>query len=311
MKINIEAAENLGTTKIGSRFKDSAPPTIIVIGCGRGGTSAISTIINELEIFTGRNSTPPTYEDANLAHALESKDLNAARNIILDYNKKHNIWAYKRPSSIEFLETIHKTFINPAYIFIFRDPQSVAFRASQTEQTDHLDSIQKTLLNYQRAVDFIKKHNPTGLIISYEKTVLNPQNVIQQIAELAGVPTPSSETVKRIANKVIPSPEPYIENLRTTNFIAYIDEHSTQKLTGWAAIRNSTDPCILQLRDENRVISEHTANIRRPDVKSAGVHISEVCGFSIDIAKHPNPRKLKLYLKDTEIYINKNPTTSL
>jgi len=67
----------------------------IVIGVGRGGTSAIAASLNTLGITLSGDFNEPIYEDIEMAKAFRSRDWRSFKRLIASYEAKYQKFAWK------------------------------------------------------------------------------------------------------------------------------------------------------------------------------------------------------------------------
>lgn len=296
--------ENTGITRIGLWNSDNDSSTIIVVGAGRGGTSACAAVGSKLGLFLGNSAQSPIYEDSYLAEAIETNNWSQAKEIAFQYTAKHGTWLYKRPSSIEHLQFIKENFHNPKFIFVLRDPQATSHRVTQlTPKSNHISNLRHVLEVYYKVLDFIERHNPTGLLVSYEKLISNPSTFISELTCLSNIPDLPPHQLTEIANTIKASPKEYTNTLNTSRFIGHIDLHNSRQISGWAAERGVHSPPQIELKINRKTILTKLADLPRKDVKASGLHTNEHCGFSIDLSKINGGKNALIYLKGTDLHL--------
>jgi hypothetical protein len=119
--------------------KQLAPKTVIVTGCGRGGTSAIAGAIHALGItMVDDAETSINFEDSEFTAAgtdLKLKDQSASpyiqtcqqiRSIINIRNQINQSWGWKDPYAHHYLRGIIDICRNPLLIYVVRNPFDIA-----------------------------------------------------------------------------------------------------------------------------------------------------------------------------------------
>lgn len=137
-------------SKTNPKFRLLNPPvavpaqrTYIVIGLGRSGTSFVASVLQWLGVFMGDQATERTLEDARLGKAMDARDLDAARAVIADYDKAHDVWGYKRPSMLLHAASTEDMFRNPHYIFTHRDFFTIGLRNEIAISREITESMRK------------------------------------------------------------------------------------------------------------------------------------------------------------------------
>ena len=201
--------QNKGILTLGIREKTNAP--IVVVGTARGGTSMMAGALNQLGIFFGDSAYPPVYEDLLLSNAFEDNDLEEVAKIVGRYNKAQKIWAWKRPSSVNYLRDVHRSLVNPSYIFVFRDILSTANRNLLPMNTDIFPSLMHALNDYNLALEFLTDTDVHALLVSYEKAIQYPEFLIDEIITSFDLSASPNQRIKAI-DFIRPSKSEYVLN---------------------------------------------------------------------------------------------------
>jgi len=182
---NLDRFVNYGFVSLGNAEEAcrSDKKTFIIVGVARGGTSLLSGTLNALGVFTGDKSVSPVYEDVRLAKYIDSKDNDGAYNVIHEYNKRYDIWAFKRPSIIHSLDLFHDSWRNPIYLFIFKDFLSIANRNVLSMGMDFLQCLNLAYNDYGNIIKFILQNKISGFCFSYDKILSNKRKFIDYLVE--------------------------------------------------------------------------------------------------------------------------------
>ena len=92
--------------------------TIAIIGVARSGTSMVGRVLNSLGVFMGTQINEPIFEDRQISKLLE-KDESYERfaNLVKRRNRNYDIWAWKRPSAVNYVDVfqdvVRYTFYHP------------------------------------------------------------------------------------------------------------------------------------------------------------------------------------------------------
>jgi hypothetical protein len=171
--MGIEQLENKGFAFLNAENINTEKRQIVVVGSARSGTSLVAGALHHLGVFTGDKSNPPVFEDVLLSEAFESNDLESAKAISDRYSKEHDVWAWKRPAALNYLNKIEKVIPNPYYIFIFKDIFAIANRNNISMQADINKGLQNALVDYGKIVDFLSKTKRPVRLVSAEKALHN------------------------------------------------------------------------------------------------------------------------------------------
>ena len=284
--MNIDKLVNKGISIIGDydNLINIKEKTLIVVGIARGGTSMISGSLNHLGIFTGLKSGAPVFEDVHLSNAIESKNMSDTVKIIDEYNNQHDIWAFKRPSMINYLSQLHREFRNPIYLFVFKDIASIAARNNISMQAEVIKNINNAQKDYQKVIDFINNtENLNGMFLSYEKIMNNKDEFLDSIVSLIGRDTVTEEKIKKAKNFIEPNPKDYLDKSRITKGQGNIEQVNDRIISGWAFYVYTLKSPIVELVINGQVISQIQANMLRKDLLEKSMHKTGLCGFKFDL----------------------------
>lgn len=145
-----------------------AQRTFIVVGLGRSGTSFAASVLDYLGVFMGDEATPRTLEDRRLGQPLDARDDAALQQVIADYDARHDVWGFKRPSMLLHTGRTAPMFRNPHYIFTHRDFFSIALRNEIAIARDITESLRKCVDASARIYDFMEQATQPCLHLSFE-----------------------------------------------------------------------------------------------------------------------------------------------
>lgn len=276
--MSLKSLENKGIVNIGN-FSVNDERTIIVVGVARGGTSLIAGLLSHLGVFIGDRSKEPVFEDVKLAELFEQKSYDKAKNVIDEYNAKYKIWAFKRPSSIDYLDKVHKTVRNPFYIFIFKDVLSIANRNSISMKMDIIHGLQRAQNDYDRILKFITKTDLNGLVMSYEKVMQNNEDLINALVSIIGTNEVSKSQINNAKKFINPNSKEYLDLTRITKSIGRIGSIQKDKVIGWGKYLHSNEPAEVELYINNKLVETKLAKDFRKNVLDSGQHPTGYCGY--------------------------------
>ena len=256
---------NNGLQIIGVPQRESGP--VVVVGVARGGTSMIAGALAKLGVYMGDQAEAPVFEDVLLSNAMEAGNFDLARQISNRYAINHKNWGWKRPSSVEYLNELDDILMPYAYIFIFKDIFSIAKRNTISMLEDDLLSMDAANLNYGKCIDFIKNKKPYGLLASYEKTVGNPEALVGYLINVKHL-NPTDYEIKSAMEFIRINPEDYLDSSRITKSEGFLDEVSTDSISGWARYIHSKNPAKVEIFLNNLLIGSVIANESREDLDS-------------------------------------------
>lgn len=283
--MGLDKLNNNGIRYIGDKKAiEQEQKTLIVIGVARGGTSLVAGTLDKLGVFTGKQSKPPVYEDVVLAEMFENANYNDAQKIINEYNVQNDIWLFKRPSIINYIDNVKKLFVNPIYLIIFKDIFSVSNRNSISMTTDTLQGLNKAHNDYSKILSFINKNEINGYLLSYEKIMQNTENFVETMITL--LDTNIDATKKEEAIRFIePNPKAYLDASRITKSIGRIGSIKKNEIIGWGKYLHTNEIAIAELYVNNKLIASTKAKDFRQHTLDKNIHPTGHCGYYFDLTK--------------------------
>lgn len=309
---SIELLNNKGVHYIGnSEALEKAEKTLIVVGVARGGTSLIAGTLYHLGIFTGDKSVPPVFEDVRLATVFETGDEDEAHRIIEAYNEDHEVWGFKRPAAIDYIDKLHEICRNPIYLFVFKDIFAIANRNRISMKLDLLEGLKKAHHDYEKTLNFITEKNVNGFLFSYEKIMENKKLFVDTMAGLAGEGCVSDEQKNAALHFIEPNPQPYLNASRITRSIGQIGGVEKNKVFGWGKYLYIDEPATVELYVNDNLVATTIAKDFRQNLLDKKVHPTGHCGYLFDLSKTPlkDGDKVSAKLKDDVLFLKGSDTT--
>lgn len=295
--MGIELLENKGFAFLNTESINQEQRQIVVIGTARGGTSLVAGSLHHLGIFTGEKSNQPVFEDVLLSEAFEQDDIPLAKSIAEEYSKKHDVWAWKRPAAINYLEKIEAVIPNPFYIFIFKDIFAIANRNSISMQADIGKGLQNALADYSKIVNFVSITNRPIMLVSAEKALQNKGIFIDALIEMNKEIKDYSSNRENAIEFITPNPSTYLDTTRTSKSIGTVDTLSRGVVGGWAKSVHHNMPVEVEIYADDELVKTISANGFRQDLMDKKIHPEGKCAFYFNFSS------LKLSQKPVKIDI--------
>ena len=299
--MGIELLENKGFAFLNIESINQEKRQIVVVGSARGGTSLVAGSLHHLGIFTGDKSNPPVFEDVLLSEAFEQDDIPLAKSIAEKYTEDHDIWAWKRPAALNYLDKIEEAIPNPFFIFIFKDIFAIANRNSISMQADISKGLSNALTDYAKIVEFASKTKRPVMLVSAEKALQNKEKFVSALIEMNKDISDKSmnkekatmEDTKLIpkTNKekaiefITPNPESYLDATRTSKSIGAVDVLTRQTIGGWAKSVHNNIAVKVEIYVNNDLLVVINADGFRQDLMEKGIHPTGKCAFFFDLSK--------------------------
>jgi hypothetical protein len=162
--------------------------TVVVVGSGRGGTSAVAGAIHLLGIRMVEGDYELNSEDYEIVRAYQRnmhlghpRAADEVSKVIADRNRRYDVWGWKDPSADLYLEAVVAQLRNPHFVLVFRNP----FEAAQSHVAAGTPGIEVALdsvLNrYMRYWTLLQKFRCPTLMVGYEGSVANPRGLVSEL----------------------------------------------------------------------------------------------------------------------------------
>jgi hypothetical protein len=272
----------------GTSVRSGAPDavrerTYIISGAGRGGTTLVAQVLHTAGLFIGDRLGDTVYEDHDILDILvSSADRKPRLDALIEHrNARHAQWGFKLPNvHTLFHYRDLARFRNPHLIFIFRDPQAIAVRASLAEYFDPLVALHYAVSMSTALVDFARLTNCPLLLLSYEKALSFPDTFIDSLATFCALPI-DAVIRQQLRDQMQPNAENYIQSARR-RFIGAVDGVRNGMLFGWCAEVGSLEPVDLEILVNGSPAQAIRAEQFRQDLLDAGIG-NGIHGFSWDL----------------------------
>lgn len=276
-----DALSNPGLCRLYGSAANLPRKTVVVIGIPRGGTSMVAAALQGLGIAMGA-AAPPLFEDRILGDLIESRDSERAARIITERNRRHAVWGLKHPSGTLLSPAWRRLFHEPVYVVVFRDPMAVANRRAISREKDLFAEMTVTLDQYASILSLLRNCHRPALLVSYEKALLNPGDFASQLAAFIGVG--DEEQIAAAGRLIQPSPSAYRTVARhRAAWAGYLDLVRPDHVAGWAFRTGSPEPATICLSINGQIRMRVLADQPRPDVQEHYAHVTDRCGFAIDL----------------------------
>lgn len=221
--------------------KNESDKTFVVVGVARGGTSIVAGALHHLGMFMG-TAQAPVYEDLRLSLAYEKQSKEKFEAVVANYNDKHSVWAWKRPSTLNDLPKLAKKLRNPHFIFVFRDFLSVANRNVISMKQGVRGGLSTALKDYTKIIKFIEKSEYPAFFVSSEKAVKHKEDFVEALCEFCQL-RPTEEQRNNALNFISPDPVEYLAQTRIDHTHSWIDTWRLQTglLQGWVQFTSQPD----------------------------------------------------------------------
>jgi hypothetical protein len=264
--------------------KKESVKTFVVVGVARGGTSIVAGALHHLGVFMG-NAQAPVYEDLRLSLAYEKQSKEKFESVVADYNAKHDVWVWKRPSTLNDLPKIAKKLRNPHFIFVFRDVLSVANRNVISMKHGIRGGLSTALKDYTKIIKFIEKSDCPAFFVSSEKAVKHKEHFLGALCQFCQLQATSEQKDKALAF-ISPDPVDYLAQTRINHTQSWVDTWLLQTglLQGWAQFTSQPDKVAeVQVLVNGELLTSLLAQGGIEFSRNQHVNKASRCGFKLDL----------------------------
>lgn len=234
-------------------LKASEEKTIIVLGMARSGTSMVARVLEGMNVFLGDKKDNAVFEDVEIAEALEKGNIKEFESLVKKRNASYKVWGWKRPSSLNHVETILKNVRNPHFIIVYRDLLSIALRNQISMEANIDESLKLANQTYNKINEFVAKTNSPLFLISYEKAIVRKRLFIKELANFIDfkLTTNKIEQVFKLIefDRII-----YLENSNVNKFSGSIscDGESLEIKAGYPSKPSKKTVITIEVNDDEK-----------------------------------------------------------
>lgn len=183
--------------------------TIVVTGIGRGGTSAMATVLYEAGLPRLGRIRRHTQEDWTLGTLLRERRFEAFAERARRRDAVYDVWGFKWPTAYHFPQAM-ASLRNPRFVVMHRDLVAMSVRNGLDNNLpgDAVAWLRKVHLWQSQQIRFAIESPYPCLCVSYEKLLTNTQQVLDRVSEFVGLSI-SNEA----RSKVQPEPLSYRSGL--------------------------------------------------------------------------------------------------
>lgn len=269
---------------------------VLICGLPRSGTTAFAKALEQLGFSLGSASGTPVAElaalhpplkaalsaggdqDGPLLQALEAEVARlaaAAERYVVklpDYYRVLNRQAI--PQGVDLI------------LFVTRDPICVAVRNSKSVHMDGAAALRRAVREYGELIDVASACACPSLLVSYEKLLAMPQDLLTALAERLQVPLDEARREAAVGAVVL-NDQRYLESssLSRGAFQGQIGYYAESRLGGWCFWSGMPQKAVgLEVRSAaGEMVGSGVARRLRQGLVDEGLHPTGRAGFQIDL----------------------------
>ncbi len=199
-------------------FPTTPQRTIVMTGAARTGTSFVSSVFARLGLPMGRNGRDLVsghFEHVSLREALVAGEHSRLKEIIAEFDARFDVWGWKAPAIRKDFETVAKLIRNPCFVFVSKEPLSVALRKIELGRKANLFRLfNRITQDYIELVEYAQASPHPCMLVSYDRALQRIDECIAAFAAYAGITTYDSTAVQQA---VTADGARYVQNLASAD----------------------------------------------------------------------------------------------
>lgn len=267
-----------------TRMQGIAPATVVVAGLGRSGTSMLAAVLQAAGISMGEQTATGTHEDQQIAALLQQRRRRELQSLIKQRDAAYSLWGFKLPSRQILEHSLFRMLRRPYVVVIFRDILAISGRRQVSRGEQLMNQLTQSLREYHRLLEFLHEFDHPCLLISYEKALLNPDTMIDQLEFFLDLRLDNpTRTACRASIEI--SPEIYRREVRHhQGWQGRLEEIDRDRIMGWAFVGNAAVPATVEIFINGFRRYSCRADRPRPDVQKEHQLDTPACGFCLELS---------------------------
>jgi hypothetical protein len=191
--------------------QSATPRHVLVIGMGRGGTTACAEILSALGFVCDIQGNP-VFESRRLRALRRRGRAEEFFEEVARWDSGSERWFWKEPKlhAGEFRHAVLQAPESVGYLAVFRDVFNVALRNHHTMNIEFFASLQHAAHNNAKLTEFVCALRHRKLVmLSYEKLISRTDRIVRALAQYLGVQDEAS--ISAAIASVSPEPRRYLE----------------------------------------------------------------------------------------------------
>jgi spore maturation protein CgeB len=173
--------ENCGAVRFLNRASSpTLERTILVFGCGRGGTSAMSGALRLMGVNMP-NAHPLKHEWSPICFSEQQIDRETTQNNITIFDRQYPIWGWKAPKDVFYFDQYVSMLRNPHIVIVFRNIYDVINSSHKHEKLDFGATAIDISDVYRELCHLITFTCLPIALVHYDKMLQDPMGVLAKI----------------------------------------------------------------------------------------------------------------------------------
>lgn len=157
--------------------------TVIVLGAPRGGTSMVAATLRKLGVMMGEK-LGHQHEDRNFRRDVPLPQMVET---IKRRNETCDLWGWKLPNSVYYVEKLIPHLRNPHFVAVFRNPYSISRSSAERDGRAYDARLLQVAANHTKlVVDLIGRLEAPTALAAFEAVLRGPEEFVRGLAEFIG-----------------------------------------------------------------------------------------------------------------------------
>lgn len=274
---------------VGPSTGSAAPPTVVVLGASRSGTTMTAGVLQILGVEFG-DRIDDRAEDVDITRCLRRTrsglrllSAPSARRefagLLRQRRARWGTFGFKAPELSRQLPLMAGVIPEAFYVCVLRNPLPAALSAQRHTGRVWVDALASTARRQTLIAHFLRRTDRPVAVFTHEGALADPAGFVQDLAAFLSL-TPSSERVAT-ARRFVDPRGGYRPTRRT---LGAVEAVSASTVRGWVAdLADPVRSLEVELVLGERLLARTRANEPRPEVAARGLHESGRCGFTLAI----------------------------
>lgn len=283
------------------------PPTVVVMGAQRSGTTMTAGILQILGVEFG-DDVADRGEDIALTHCLQRMHHGLAfwrifsvrrefGRLMAERRAAWRPYGFKSPFLAPLLWSVGDKIPNPVFILTMRNPLGAAVSGERWGGAAWRDAFVRAAFYQFLYALFATRTKRPILLCAFEDSVKDSDVLLDQIAGFLGIPV-TNEVRERVHAFV----QPTVGYRATRRLQGWVETLTGERAAGWVA--DLTDPhraLSVEISLDGTLLAHQDATLMREDVAEAGYHATGRCGFDVTLPRvlsEAEMRRLRIYIPE-------------
>ena len=178
------------------RLLEPSGQTAIVLGCGRGGTSAMAGALRLLGIAFPNDSHPLKHESSPVVYDGDKVDRRGTEANLRDMDQRFRLWGWKSPRDLFSVNSWVSMVRNPMFVLIWRDHIQTTRSVVSREGLEFEVALRHVGEVYAELGRFAFATPSPVAIVEYGELCATPAEVLPEIATWLGCSLPAERLTR-------------------------------------------------------------------------------------------------------------------